>query len=224
MCNLYSYTKGQAAIRELARALRDDTGNLPLLPAIFPDTMAPVVRTARDGVREIAMMRWGFPPPPALGNRPVTNVRNTASPYWRGWLKAEFRCLVPASSFCEWADTKPRKTPTWFALSQDRPPFFFAGIWRPWTGERKGEAGEHRLFSFLTTDANAEVGAVHPKAMPVLLTGPEAVEAWMTAPVEEALRLARPLPDGSLHVVAMGETQDGTVPEVGMIPAGRGPA
>jgi hypothetical protein len=25
----------------------------------------------------------------------VTNVRNLNSPYWRSWLKAEWRCLVP---------------------------------------------------------------------------------------------------------------------------------
>ena len=37
MCNLYAVTKGQAAIRELARAMRDTTGNLPPLPGIFPD-------------------------------------------------------------------------------------------------------------------------------------------------------------------------------------------
>ena len=36
MCNLYSVTKGQQAIRELAGAMRDRTGNLPPLPGIFP--------------------------------------------------------------------------------------------------------------------------------------------------------------------------------------------
>jgi hypothetical protein len=30
-------------------------------------------------------------------------------------------CVVPATSFCEYADTKPRKTPKWFALGEDRP-------------------------------------------------------------------------------------------------------
>jgi putative SOS response-associated peptidase YedK len=208
MCNLYSLTKGQTAIRALARAMRDTTGNLPSLPGIFPDTMAPVVRTPRDGVRELTMMRWGFPPPPNLGTRPVTNVRNAASPYWRGWLKRDFRCLVPATSFCEWADTKPRKTPIWFALDDSRPVFFFAGIWRPWTGERKGESGEHLLFSFLTTNANAEVAPVHPKAMPVILTGGAEIEAWLTAPLEEALHLQRPLPDGALAIVASGQPSD----------------
>ena len=96
--------------------------------------MAPIVRTARDRERELRMMRWGFPPPPNLGTAPVTNVRNLKSPYWRGWLKAEWRCLVPATSFCEWTDSRPKVT-HWFALDESRPLFTFAGIWRFWTGE-----------------------------------------------------------------------------------------
>src|ERR671913_310667 len=100
MCNLHSITKGQDAIRQLAKAMRDTTGNLPLLPAIFPDTPAPVVRTAADGTRELAMMRWGMPSPAfALKGRRtdpgVTNVRNVTSPHWRRWPGIEHRCLVP---------------------------------------------------------------------------------------------------------------------------------
>ena len=34
---------------------------------------------------------------------PVTNIRNTSSPHWRGWLNPENRCLVPANSFAEYA-------------------------------------------------------------------------------------------------------------------------
>jgi putative SOS response-associated peptidase YedK len=212
MCNLYSVTKGQQAIRDLFRVGRDTTGNLPPLPGIFPDYMAPVVRTGRDGERELTMMRWGFPPPPNLSKALVTNVRNTQSPYWRGWLKPQFRCLVPMTSFCEYEDTKPRKTPTWFALSADRPLAAFAGIWRPWTGIRGTKAnpveGEHLVFSFLTTDANAEVCAIHPKAMPAILTTPDAFDAWLGAPLDEALRLQRPLPDGTLAIVMRGEKED----------------
>ena len=87
-------------MRRLFRAKRDLTGNFPGLPDVFPDIMAPVIHTAPDGERELSLMRWGFPPPPNLGKVPVTNVRNLKSPYWRGWLKAEWRCLVPATSFC----------------------------------------------------------------------------------------------------------------------------
>jgi hypothetical protein len=43
----------------------------------------------------------GVPPSPKFGGPPVTNIRNTSSPRWRGWLKPENRCLVPANSFSE---------------------------------------------------------------------------------------------------------------------------
>jgi putative SOS response-associated peptidase YedK len=88
MCNLYSITRSQEAMRRAFRVMRDVTGNLPSLPAAFPDTMAPIVHTARDGERELTMMRWGFPAPPNLGAAPVTNVRNLKSPYWR-WRSFE---------------------------------------------------------------------------------------------------------------------------------------
>ncbi len=39
------------------------------MPAIFPDTMAPIVRVAVDGERQIEMMRWGTPGPPQYGGR-----------------------------------------------------------------------------------------------------------------------------------------------------------
>ena len=106
MCNLYSMTVGQQAIRELAGAMRDTTGNLPMLPGIFPDYAAPIVRTGGDGGRELVMARWGMPSPAfALQgkkvDRGITNVRNTASPHWRRWLVPASRCLVPFTSFGE---------------------------------------------------------------------------------------------------------------------------
>src|SRR5271169_5687997 len=133
MCNLYSHTKSQDAVRKLFEVTLDQTGNLPPMPGIFPDQMAPIIRRYPDGARSLELMRWGFPPP-KINMSPVTNVRNTASSFWRGWLKPEFRCLVPATSFCEYAPET--KESTWFALGEDRPLFAFAGIWRPWTGPR----------------------------------------------------------------------------------------
>jgi hypothetical protein len=80
MCNLYSLTKGQAAIRDWFRARNDRTGNLPLFPGIFPDQVAPIVRVGPDGERELVMARWGMPGPPQFGGQPVTNIRNLSSP------------------------------------------------------------------------------------------------------------------------------------------------
>ena len=210
VCNLYSVTKGQQAIREAFRAMVDRTGNLPPLPDIFPDQMAPVIRNAPDG-RELMMMRWGFPPPPGFPGRAVTNIRNTGSSYWRAWMQPANRCLVPVTSFCEYAPGKPA-VPHWFALGEDRPLFAFAGLWRPWRGTRGTKAdpaeGEHELFAFLTCEPNAVVAPIHPKAMPVLLTTADECETWLSASVAEALALQRPFPDGMLSVIAKGEKQD----------------
>jgi putative SOS response-associated peptidase YedK len=174
--------------------------------------MAPIARTGPDGERELVMARWGMPGPPQYGGAPVTNIRNLSSPHWRDWLGRGNRCLVPATSFREYADTKPRKTPIWFALNEDRPLSAFAGLSRPWQGVRGPKnvpvSGRHELFGFLTTDANAIVAPIHPKAMPVILTTPDEFDRWLQADTVDALALQRPLQDDGLRIVAKGEKED----------------
>jgi putative SOS response-associated peptidase YedK len=204
-------------VRVLIGALRDLTANQPPLPAIFPDYQAPIVRIV-DGVREIANARWGMPSPAfALKGRNsdggITNVRNVSSPHWRRWLVAENRCLVPFTSFSE-NETLPdaTKPPVWFALSHERPLAFFAGVWVPqWKSVRKVTEGEttNDLFAFFTTEPNREMGAIHPKAMPVILTTADEYETWLNASTVEAMKLQRPLPDGAITIVARGERKDG---------------
>jgi putative SOS response-associated peptidase YedK len=154
MCNLYSITGNQGAIHDLFKVVRDTTGNLPPLPAIFSDDIAPVVRV-NDGKRELTLMRWGMPNAPQYPGI-TTNIRNTKSPHWRRWLGPESRCLVPTSSFCEYADAKRRKTPKWFSIDESRPLVAFAGIWTEWRGVRCTKANpvedNHLLYGFLTTE------------------------------------------------------------------------
>jgi putative SOS response-associated peptidase YedK len=69
--------------------------------------------------------------------------------------------------------------------------------------------GQHELFGFLTTEANAVVAPIHPKAMPVILTTPDEVSLWLLADASKALELQRPLPDDTLRIVASGEKEDG---------------
>ena len=153
-----------------------------------------------EGQRVQSVMRWGFPLP---NGKPVVNVRNYTSPFWRGSLKnPHFRCLVPATRFQEWTvnpdPVTGKKKPYWFSLPAS-PIFAFAGIWRP------SDTGG--AYAFLTCgysdsdDPDAEkaaaaahiVGAVHPKACPVILH-PEDYDRWLTAPVEDALTLATAFP------------------------------
>ena len=142
-------------------------------------------------------------------DRGITNVRNTQSKHWARWLAPRMRCVVPFNSFSEF--NKDAGGDIWFAFDDSRPLAFFAGVWAPqWTSVRKVKEGEITtdLFAFLTTDANSEVKAIHPKAMPVILTTPDEVETWLTAEWEEASKLQRPQPDGSLQIVARGVKED----------------
>ena len=64
------------------------------------------------------------------------------------------------------------------------------------------------IFAFLTTEPNKIVGAIHLKAMPVILTTREEIDTWMTASLGEAVKLQRPLADDALMIVARGEKKD----------------
>jgi putative SOS response-associated peptidase YedK len=222
MCNLYAHR----AARDRLRAgllppfeeFDDHGSNFPAQLGIYPDYAAPIVRLKPGThVAELAMARWGLPSPKqALEGKKtdpgVTNVRNTKSSHWRRWLGVENRCLVPFTSFSEpEPQLDGRRPPAWFAFDESRPLAFFAGIWVPqWKSVRKLKEGEtvNDLYAFLTTEPNAEVGAIHPKAMPVILTEPNELKTWLTAPAEAALNLQRRLPDGALRIVARGTKED----------------
>jgi putative SOS response-associated peptidase YedK len=145
-------------------------------------------------------------------DRGVTNIRNVNSAHWRAWLKPEHRCLVRVTSFSEPTDAPNpatgKKDWIWFAMSDERPLFAFAGIWCTWTGSRGTKKnpveGKHLLYGFLTTEPNAAVKPVHSKAMPVILTG-EACDVWLRAPIEEALALQKPAADDLLRTVTGGD-------------------
>lgn len=154
-----------------------------------------MIRSTSTGTRGFAVMKWGFPPPMAA-SRPVTNVRNLASPFWRTALsRPDRRCLVPVTAFSEWtAEPDPvsgRKRKVWFDLPAHEV-FAFAGVWRP--------TGEIDRFAFLTIAPNELVGAIHPKAMPMILA-PHEHAAWLTGDFATVCAMSDAYPDDEMRII-----------------------
>jgi putative SOS response-associated peptidase YedK len=103
VCNLYSLNKNKESVAKMFGVGHNRTVDVPLFPGIFPNYVAPVVRQAADGDRELVNMNWGFVlPQPGKVPRRVTNVRDdkAMSGFWQESMEKR-RGLVPASAFCE---------------------------------------------------------------------------------------------------------------------------
>ena len=127
------------------------------------------------------MLRWACHARPPMAGSP-SPISATPEPALARLAEPQNRCLVPFTSFCEYEDTKPRKTPDRFALDESRPLAFFArGFGRPGAACAGTKAnpveGLHELFGFFL-DHRGERGGwgVHPEAMPVILTSPDECE------------------------------------------------
>ncbi|MEM7745647.1 MAG: SOS response-associated peptidase [Pseudomonadota bacterium] len=215
MCNLYSNTTAQEAMRQLfdVTAANDRLGNQAPQPAIFPKYTAPVVRMSDTSERELVAMHWGFLTPqvskktgkpikPAAWNNARDDKVRSAG-LWRASFAAR-RCLIPASSFCEAKGRKPA-TYHWFALDEDRSPFAFAGFWRD------DLLAEGPTYTIVTTTPNDLVRPIHPSRMPVILH-PADFDAWLTGTPEVAADLMRAFPAENMRIVrsGIGETADPT--------------
>lgn len=215
MCNLYSNTTTVEAMRQLFDVSQDHMhlGNQAPQSAIFPKYMAPVMRLS-GGERELVKMHWGFlmPQTSAKTGKPilpkaVNNARDDkvrTSPFWKASF-TERRCLVPATSFCEAKGRNPA-TYYWFGLKGDgpRPVFAFAGMWRHWKGNIKGELTEFDTYTILTTGPNDLVRPIHPSRMPVILEEDD-YETWLSGSEDDAFALAKRFPAEKMEIKRSGE-------------------
>jgi putative SOS response-associated peptidase YedK len=185
-----------ATAAQISAAFGVETGDDPWTgDYVAPGRPAPViVPDSRGGPRRFLRPRlWGVPPPPR-GTRPITSVRNLASPFWIGTLRhPELRCLIPATSYAEWSGLDGTRRQHWFSLP-GRPIFAFAGIQR--------QTEDWPSFALLVTDPNGLVERYQPNAMPLILA-PEDQERWLTADWREASELIAPYPG---HLMAVGDT------------------
>jgi len=221
MCNLYehrvSIAEANETLRQIGRELDAKSRARNYEPGLTgADSDGPVILS--DGkTSSVETMRWGFPgiPPKDEKKRPkpITNIRNLNSGWWKNvngefLLEPEYRCLVPFHRFAE--PDKVNGGNAWFRTTGSETSFF-AGIWRPWDGERlKPVEGKKRrqwgpddwrLYAFLTTEPNEVVAPIHPKAMPVVLTYPDECAEWMGGGAD-SLRLQRPYPADQMELMA----------------------
>ena len=200
MCGRYNITSAPEQIRALFRY--PEQPNFPPRYNVAPTQPIPIVRMT-DGKRQFALVRWGLIPPWVKDPRTFTLLINARAelvnekPAFKNAMKRR-RCLIPADGFYEWKTEGGRKRPFVARPKGDSTLMAFAGLWENWIGPN-GE--ELETAAIVTTDANAEMGAVHHRA-PVIVPQ-DAFDFWLDCAnvnEKEAAELFRPAPDGSMEV------------------------
>lgn len=192
MCNLYT---NKASVDEVAayfRAIKPVNTNASA-GDVYPAGIGMVVRE-QDGQRLVESMAWGWPLPQTskktgkpIKPKPVNNIANLKTFPWRLIApRADRRCLIPLTGFCEAEGEEGRKTRTWFNV-HGQPIFAWAGMW-----DHSDEWGS--WYSGLMTNCNEVVRPVHNR-MPVLLYADE-WDAWLHGSLDDVVALqSRCFPD-----------------------------
>jgi len=190
MCNLYRMTATVDEMKRLFGSFTGDRTNVQAQEAIYPDQTAPVIRRVA-GELTLETMTWGIPGW-SDKQRPITNVRNLESGFWKPMLSSpDAKVLVPVSQFCEWTGEKGAKRKVWFGMRDD-PLFAFAGLCR--------QTADGMRYAFLTTEPNSLVAPVHPKAMPVIV-GHQDYASWLESDYRTAVELALPYPSEEMKIM-----------------------
>jgi putative SOS response-associated peptidase YedK len=173
---------------------------------VAPTQQAMVVRRHPEtGERHLDLLKWGLLPSwtkdPAKAQRPINCRSETVatSGLFRGALKTR-RCIVPADAFYEWQAMEAGKQP--YAIArQDGQPMALAGLWE---GFRWPDGEIARTFIIATTNANADVAAVHNR-MPVILE-PADWPVWLGETEGDFPTLLHPSPGGTLRIWPVSKT------------------
>ena len=196
MCGRFALSEnGEAQLHSLAAALSNDLPALPNYNICPTDQVCSVISV--DGVRRMTPMRWGFIPHwyrsttsgPLLINARAESL--AVKPAFRAACR-ERRCLIPASGFYEWTKGEDGKRLPWYAAPPDGRLIAFAGLWQAWSNTE----GTINTLAIVTTEANADLAAIHHRAPLVIEPSDHAL--WLGEAGHGAARLMRPAPAGSL--------------------------
>ena len=198
MCGRYTLTQNDPqALAQRFGAPMPSGGGLERFN-VAPTEPAVAVVNGKTGEREAHLMRWGLVPSYAkdLKGPPMFNARSetvaSKAPFNKLVGSPRGRALILADGFYEWLrpeDKKAPRVPFRFTVDGGEP-FAFAGLWC-WAkidGEWLASA------TILTCAPNAVVSRLHDR-MPVILPGPDAESAWLSADltVDDARALCVPL-------------------------------
>ena len=173
----------------IARAAGAQAGDDPWTGGtVAPGQFTPVITAGREAVagprpaaspRRLTPRLWGVPPPPGAhdASRAVLTVRNPDSPFWIGHLRnSEFRCLIPATGLLEWnrlesggTDHEGRRRRHVLRLAAGGL-MWLAAVWKD---------SEVPGYALMTAPPCPAYRAMGHNAMPLILTEPRAVHAWL---------------------------------------------
>ena len=200
MCGRYGF---EPKPNQLA-ALFGTDGSIDLEPRVElrPTDLAPVIVSDSNNHRSVSWMRWGLLPswqsPHGQRPKPLINARSETVHQKASFREsfAKRRCLVLATSFCEWQRHEGSRTPHRIGLST-RAPFAMAGIWQPIASST---AREPNRFCILTTEPNELIRSIHDR-MPVIL-GPHDYAQWIAhdSNLPELQRLFEPHDAQSMYI------------------------
>jgi len=187
MCGRFNIIKLEVEIASRFKADRLAALNLKSRYNVAPSQDVPVVIPGESGKPRLVIMKWGFVPPWATPEKPMTliNLRSDTlqmKPSFKKFLEKS-RCIVPADGFYEWKTEGKTKIPYRFVLKEGL--FGLGGVYRSATDK---EGNEVLTFCLITTEPNSVVAQVHDR-MPVII--PQALEsAWLNPSAKPADYLA----------------------------------
>ena len=207
MCNLYGTVDRQTLRTQFFADPGDrewDAQVAPLGTGVF-----------LKGLGVAAVGQWGMIPAQsptriprlASGQRMSTNNARrervaTAPTFRAAWARGQ-RCVIPAESFFE-PNWESGKHIPWRFRRADGELLGLAGLWNTWTDKASGEVHESYTMLTLNADHHPLMNRMHrpdPMRPPnmqdkrsVVPITPEDVDAWLTAPPEQAAQLVRLAP------------------------------
>lgn len=177
MCGRFIQHAASSAYAELF-GIEGDLGETLPRYNLAPSQPLLAARTAPDGTRELAYLRWGLVPTWSKGpDHRFTMINARAEtldqkPAYRGPFRYR-RCLIPTEGFYEWKPERGGKQPYLIRMRSGWP-FALAGLWDHW---QDPTGSELETCTLIVTEANALVAPIHER-MPVILPS-EAWDTWL---------------------------------------------